>query len=522
MLRTWLNVVVLSALCTAPLLTLPGPAWAQGTPVDVFNSVSYGRRGQDIDFDAPVPSVFPSGDLILTLLRRNDWNISKWRLEEKTHGLVALDNSFVSMTAFDPTLQQLVDYFCVGSEINVGVPAGWSFSSAYVRYWTDHSPQDMNAWKAVPLTEAGSWSKTDTESWTVGGNVGFFGDTLTGGINADYSFATSKSIALNGITVQKYWRVHGDDFAWKFQNMTGDQSPAGRRDSPALTFFDQFMYKANSELIRQRPEFYGDPLWARTSSRGPAPAFTERDHLPGILIHVQVRLMLQSGGRRYITWESPVADFVVPFAPLPVIGAPPKGHIGVFNDGESPYYKVEKSGELRAIVQAGESDPAQWAENGEKRDPTIDARFAVQKWNTYCDPTKKGEPTQDPKSKKATCLSSGWDWVTPGRVGDLGNTDTVQATARLAMPGFQGGLVPVVVRSVRLTRDSNQETDSDTDSDYHLIPTSVLFDLLLKGFVKGNLSEATQDWLKETGWHYQIWMNDNFSRYQEVWHAPTD
>jgi hypothetical protein len=507
------------AALTLCLGALPGQSIAQSMPIDIFHQVAYGRRSVDVTYDAPLPKPGQSEQAALDLISRI-WNIGQWKSAEHSDGFIGVENDFVPMTAYDPTAQKLRDYFCIGSEITVGVPTGWSFKSATIRFWTDFGSTDLQAWKFVPLTEAGSWSKADTEGWTIGGSVGFFGNTPTGSVSGDYSFSTSKQIALPGITVTNHSRaLSGNDPAWEFSNVAGDGTPAGSRNAPTLQFFDQFLLRADSGAIRVPPQFFGPLDYGNPPSKA-KPAFTP-DHLPGLLIHFQVTLHLvgPNGGNRvrYAIWKGPVSDFVAPFAPLPYLSPPPRGHIGVVNDGGSAYYKVAKTGQLTAIVESKESDPAKWVEKGAALDPNLSKQFAVQKWNTYCDPAKRDtDPKQDPTSKKAVCLSVGADWITPGRIADLGDTDTVQATLRQAQ---QTMMYPVMVRSVRLTRDPNVRPNSE-DADYHIIPTSVLFDLLLKGFDKQNLSEATQDWLQETGWTYLVWMNDEASSKNGTWHPP--
>jgi hypothetical protein len=96
--------------------------------------------------------------------------------------------------------------------------------------------------ESAPQTTQGETSTTTSTSTTISGNLGFMGDTPTGGIGGSLTTSTSNTLQLPGVVIQNNCLRVGQSAEWRY--VINDGSPVVRSD---FQHFEQILFKIDRQ-----------------------------------------------------------------------------------------------------------------------------------------------------------------------------------------------------------------------------------------------------------------------------------
>lgn len=117
------------------------------------------------------------------------------------------------------------DYYCVQMQCLFSPAAGLSTRSGFwmLGYNAKIAPTDfgnqmqlLTLISSSPDTTQGEISTSSSTSTTVGGNIGFFGSTMTGGMQGSVTFGTSHSFSTPGVVTSNQSGGSAQGAAWTF------------------------------------------------------------------------------------------------------------------------------------------------------------------------------------------------------------------------------------------------------------------------------------------------------------------
>jgi hypothetical protein len=129
-------------------------------------------------------------------------------------------------------------YFCINAHVAIDAPphnfTPQEYGVIIIPTMTDEYIGDINLVQWKPDTSIGSKSYSDSVSLSVGGSIGFFGDTLTGSVSSSVTMSHGSSTSVSDLTVENPNKGQYMHTVFKFNNNTSASKSAFQCDTAAI------------------------------------------------------------------------------------------------------------------------------------------------------------------------------------------------------------------------------------------------------------------------------------------------